>query len=239
MLRALLDPLLSVIYPQECHVCGEAVDSIGDGVACVDCWNRTRLFDPGDKLCDRCGALPLGRENSCRECTNAEFDRAIAAGVYEHALAATLLRLKSMPHLPDHARKAFKKRLANCEFAERSVIVPVPLSRRRKFERGFNQAEILAEIVSGVTGLPILSSCLARKTHTNFHRVAMDKTEREKSVEKAFEVRAPRLIEGCEVLLVDDVLTSGNTASACALALKKKGAASVTVITLARAVMRN
>jgi predicted amidophosphoribosyltransferase len=69
------------------------------------------------------------------------------------------------------------------------------------------------------------------------HRVAMDKRARELTVEKAFEVRSPRLFAGKDVVLVDDVFTSGATASACARVLKKNGALKVTVVTLARAVL--
>jgi predicted amidophosphoribosyltransferase len=65
----------------------------------------------------------------------------------------------------------------------------------------------------------------------------MDKKAREATVKNAFDVRAPRLITGKDILLVDDVLTSGSTASCCAEVLKKNGASSVTVVTLARAVV--
>lgn len=238
MLRAVIDPLVSVLYPQECHVCGEAVESVRDGVACEECWQATTIFYGGERLCERCGALSAGGEEFCRECAGAEFDRAIAAGIYEAALSATVINLKRTPQLPQRAQKIFENRIKNLEFAEGPILLPVPLSKQRKFERGFNQAEVLASIVSRVTGLAVYPTCLVRNEHTVTARAGMDRSQREATVENAFEVRAPRLIEGREVILVDDVLTSGATVSACARALKKNGAAKVSVVTLARAVMR-
>jgi ComF family protein len=237
MLRAIVDPLVSVLYPQECHVCGEPVESIRDGVACGECWEATTIFHGGETLCERCGALPAGVEEFCLHCTGASFDRAIAAGIYGHALSATIINLKKIPHLPKRAQSIFENRIRNLEFSDETIILPVPLSKQRRFERGFNQAEILASIVSRVTGFPAYSTCLVRNEHTTISRAGMDRSERERTVENAFEVRAPRLIEGRDTILVDDVLTSGATASACARVLKKNGAAKVTVITLARAMM--
>jgi ComF family protein len=236
VLRAVIDPLVSVLYPQECHVCGEAVESIYDGIACGECWEAATIFHGGETLCAKCGALPAGAEELCRQCSEAAFDHAIAAGIYEGALAATILYLKRVDHLPKRAQSIFENRIKNLEFADETIILPVPLSKQRKFERGFNQAEILASIVSRVTGFPVYSTCLVRRSHAGIYRAAMDRSEREMTVENAFEARAPRLIEGREVVLVDDVLTSGATASACARALKKSGARHIIVVTLARAV---
>ena len=234
---AVIDPLVSILYPQECHVCGGPVESIHDGAACEECWRATAIFHGGEKLCPRCGALPAGAEEFCLQCAGAAFDRAIAAGIYEGALSASVIRLKKIPHLPRRAQSIFENRLKNLEFASDAVLLPIPLSKQRKFGRGFNQAEILAAIVSRVTSFPVYPTCLVRTEHTVISRAGMDRSAREISVANAFEVRSPRLVEGREAILVDDVLTSGATASACAQVLKKSGAAKVTVITLARAVM--
>src|SRR5215813_8771936 len=99
MLRVIIDTLLSVLYPQECHVCGGPVESIQDGVACDECWEGTTIFHGGETLCERCGALPAGSEEFCLQCSGADFDRAIAAGIYEGALSATVISLKKIPRL--------------------------------------------------------------------------------------------------------------------------------------------
>jgi ComF family protein len=117
-----------------------------------------------------------------------------------------------------------------------TLIIPVPLSKRRRFERGFNQAAMLGRILSRASTIPMDEFSLVRKIHTQKHRAAMDSKKREITVRKAFEVKRPKMIDGQHILLVDDILTSGATASYCAKALKKNGAASVNVLTLARAV---
>ena len=117
------------------------------------------------------------------------------------------------------------------------VIIPIPLSKKRKLERGFNQAEIIAAEIARASGIPIDAASLVRKLHTPIHRIGMDKKARELTVKNAFEVVRPRLIDGRNILLVDDVFTSGATASYCAKVLKKNGAKQVNVFTLARAVM--
>jgi predicted amidophosphoribosyltransferase len=83
----------------------------------------------------------------------------------------------------------------------------------------------------------MVSNAFVRTSHTPIHRAAMDRKARAATVERSFEVKIPRLVTGRNIILVDDVLTSGSTASACASVLKKNGAARVDVITLARAVM--
>jgi ComF family protein len=173
----------------------------------------------------------------CRECVDAQFDLARAAGIYEGALAATVVHLKKVPNFPKRATRLFRSLLGQIEFRDPAVIVPIPLSKRRRFERGYNQAEILADIATRTTGFQVLSTCIVRTTHTPMHRIAMDRKAREMTVKSAFEVHSPRLVEGCDILLVDDVLTSGSTVSACARVLKKNGAKRVTVVTLARAMM--
>lgn len=239
MFRALGNSLLSLVSPQECHVCSLIVDDLANGVACSACWSATRLFNERSVLCSKCGAYsgqnPDPPSVQCGKCSDHSYDRAVAAGVYEKALAASVLNLKTVPYLPPTARSvlfsAFKK-LGSAP----SVIIPIPLSRRRAFERGFNQAEVIGKAVSAVSGLPIYSGGLTRTLHSAAHRVGMDMKARELTVKNSFTVTRPKLIDGKNILLVDDVFTSGSTSSHCAKVLKSSGATRVDVLTLARAV---
>ena len=237
MLRSFIDPLISIVYPQQCRACGGDVGSVNDGVACGTCWAETKLFTPDDPLCGRCGAVLTEKIEVCSNCVDARFDAAIALGVYEGALAATVVQLKKVPHLPARIASLMATRLASANALAEAVIVPIPLSKRRMIERGFNQANIIAQRVSLITGRPVFAHCLIRQSHTPMHRIAMDKKAREATVKNAFAVRAPKLITDRNVVLVDDVLTSGSTASACAHELKKHGAGKVMVLTLARAIV--
>jgi len=241
MLEAIQNSLLSLIYPQECRVCGLQVESHNDGVACRECWAATRFFDGGEMLCDKCGAF-FGDTAApapvfCRKCDDHYYDKATAGGIYEKALAAAIVNLKSVPAMPYRLSTIIAVATRSKAFGGIDLLVPIPLSRRRRLERGFNQAEIIANVISRSTAIPVDTHSLARKLHTPIHRIGMDQKARELTVKNAFEVLRPKLIYGKDILLVDDVLTSGATASACAKVLTKNGAGKVNVFTLARAVM--
>lgn len=242
MLKALKNSLLSLAYPQHCRVCEGIVDQIEDGVACSACWSKTRMFAGKEMVCTKCGAF-FNEEGvaallNCHKCGDHFYDKARAAGIYEKALAATILNLKTHPNTTKMIREALIAAFERNGFASASLIVSVPLSRARHLERGYNQAELLAAIISSHTGVPLDAYSLERSKHTPVHRVAMDKRARELTVVNAFQVTRPKLIAGEKVLLVDDVFTSGATASACAQILKKNGASEVNVLTLARAIMK-
>ena len=241
MLAAIQNSFLSLIYPQDCRVCAAHVESHKDGVACSDCWTATRTFDGTEMLCHKCGAF-FGDKAApipvfCRKCDDHHFDNAFAAGIYEKALAATIVNLKRVPSMPRRLRTIIDSAASRKEFDAIDLLVPIPLSASRRIERGYNQAESIAAVLSRSTGIPIDAHSLARKTHTPIHRIGMDQKARELTVKNAFEVVRPKLIEGKNILLVDDVLTSGATASSCAKVLKKSGAGKVDVFTVARAVM--
>jgi competence protein ComFC len=240
MLQKVLDSLLSLAYPQVCHVCNDSVENSADGVACRKCWHKTRIFSGGETLCAKCSAFlqekPANYQTFCHKCDEHFYDAARAVGLYENALAASIIHLKHEPFIGKNPRNLFISSFESSPFQDASVIIPVPLSKKRFLERGFNQAEVLAEILSKQSDLKVDKQSLARKTHTPMHRAAMDRRARELTVENAFEVTRPNLIKGERVLLVDDVFTSGATTSYCAKVLKKKGADKVYVLTLARAI---
>lgn len=243
MLKAIADSLLSLTHPQACHVCSSHVTTFDDGIACSNCWQATRVFAGSEDLCSKCGAFlgdvgAIGR-TECPDCADHQFDAARSVGLYEKALAATILHLKKEPHLARRAKRLFIDRLTTGAFSDAAVVMPVPLARKRMHERGFNQAQVLAEIAGKAAGLPVDSVSLSRGVHTPMHRAAMDRKARIATVKDAFEVLRPKLVEGRHVVLVDDVLTSGATASACAGTLKANGAASVSVFTLARVAWRS
>jgi len=242
MLGGLRDPLLSLVYPQECRVCGDRVKSVDHGVACEACWASTKIFGGDEMLCNKCGAFfvdqPTVLVTECPHCKAHTYDKAFAVGVYEKALAASIVNLKSTPAISRKLKHLMACALSSTKENNFDLIVPIPLSKQRRIERGFNQAAIIAAAISRSTRVPVDEFSLERHAHTPIHRVGMDRRARELSVQNAFKVGRPRLISGKNILLVDDVLTSGATASYCAKVLKRNGAGNVFVFTLARAVMR-
>lgn len=177
---------------------------------------------------------PLG-EAFCHRCDGHFYDRAISIGLYERALASCVVALKSEPYVPEHLRELVTDAFARSPFYDADLLVPVPLSRARRIERGFNQAEVVANVIADFAGIPIESQSLVRRSHTPMHRAAMDRRARELTVEDAFAVNHSESVAGRSIVLVDDVFTTGATVSGCAKVLKKNGARKVGVLTIARA----
>src|SRR5215207_9275123 len=243
-LDRLFDAALALVYPQPCAACGvRSVERRADWPACAGCWGATRLFRGDETLCWKCGA-PAGGEVPegvrptvrCRRCESEQFTAARACGLYEGALRAAVLNLKREPLVPARLRGLLREAARRAPLDDAALVVPVPLHPARERERGFNQAALLASAVAEGVGLPLDARSLTRVAHSGRHRGGMDARARRESVEGAFAVTRPRLVRGESVLLLDDVFTTGATASACARALLDAGARAVFVLTAARAV---
>ena len=247
-LRKIRDGLLGLTYPEECRVCGGAVESWDDGVACAECWDDlalTRILT--GFVCSRCGASVApatttaessGQQKAgrlCGMCPAVPFTAARACGVYSGAFEASILSLKITPHICRRLRAIIHRTLSDHRRAlESDVVVPVPLHRVRERQRGFNQAAIIARVVAQRIGLPLDSRSLKRIKPTERHRAGMDASDRAQSVERAFDVARPALIDGASVLLVDDLYTTGSTIGTASQALIDAGAQRVNVLTIAR-----
>jgi len=240
LLRTVVEPILSVILPEQCRVCVARECDLAGGVVCEQCWQSAQVFTNETPLCSKCGILLASpsrlSQSRCRNCDEKVFDRAFACGVYDGALASTMIALKERPLIPRRLTRLIDSTLERVRDLDLDILIPVPLSKKRELERGFNQAEKIARVVSRYLKMSVIDSALQRTVHTPLHRAGMDDRARELTVAKAFSVSNTDAIRGKDILLVDDVLTSGATADACAAILKKNGASSVTVFTVARAV---
>lgn len=239
MLSEIYDSLLTLAYPQACQICRQSVENSSDGVACRSCWTQTRVFSGAETLCGKCGRYlkpeATDFQTFCRQCDEQFYDAASAVGIYENALSASVLNLKGEPFVAQKLQKLFIARFQSSAFQDATKIIPVPLSKKRFLERGFNQAVVLAEILAKQTRIMLDKQTLVRTVHTPMHRATMDSKARETSVKNAFQINRPHFIEGQNILLVDDVFTSGATVSNCAKTLKENGATKVYVLTIARA----
>lgn len=112
------------------------------------------------------------------------------------------------------------------------ALIPVPLHWRRQWSRGFNQAELLARYVAKQRGIPVWN--VLRRRRATDTQAGLANAGRRRNVAGAFKVRANARLAGKRILLIDDVMTTGATASACAAALKRGGAGFVSLLTLAR-----
>jgi len=245
--------LSTVLLPSACRLCGEPLAEMTRVPVCSSCW--TSLPAQSGILCRLCGELLVPgphaqiSEKICSCCLEAEppFVQAVAHGVYEGALRE-LLHLLKYDHMEPIAGRLAElvvpQILAMRGLPDHLLIVPVPLHRSRRRERGFNQAELLARGMMrclrrqrpGMV-LELRARVLERRRATE-SQAGLSPNQRRANVRGAFfvpEGRAQAAVKDRDVLLIDDIYTTGATARACALALRRAGAASVRVVTVARA----
>lgn len=225
------------LVPARCILCG------APGQACLDlCLACEGALPWNLRCCGRCG-LPLETAAPlCGPCLRdpPPFESTLAPWVYAHPIDHLLMRYKFGAQLAmgDVLARLLAVRLAAQLHAQAqkgrvSCLVPVPLSRLRLRQRGFNQAWEMARLLAHQCGIPARAGALRRVRHT-LAQSGLGAGARQRNVRRAF-VAEPRWIRGLDVILVDDVMTTGATARACALALREAGAASVRVCVVARA----
>lgn len=227
------------MLPPRCAACDNPV--AGQGQLCPDCFGRTHFITT--PFCARCG-VPFasveqgGADAECPGCRERPpgFRQARAALRYDEQARRLILPLKHGDRLEVAAILAPMMVRAGAPLLQRAdVLVPVPLHRRRLFQRTYNQAAVLAFAVGRLAERPVSPDALTRTRRT----VALDDKspeERAREVAGAMRVRSSRRerVLGRTVLLIDDVMTSGATANACAAALLDAGASAVDVLVAAR-----
>lgn len=230
--------LIDTILPPRCPASGEVVDAAGMISPAI--WRELAFIE--QPACATCG-LPFGMDMGgadvlCGQClaTPFAFDRARSAVVYNDASRKLILGFKYGDRL--HSIKTFTPWLqrAGAELAAQcDIVVPVPLHRRRLWQRRFNQSALLAQAVAKANGKTCLPAALLRRRHTQPQK-GLSRRERHSNVASAFAVNPAHAeqIKGRRILLVDDVFTSGATLNACSRALRANGAAHIDVLTLAR-----
>jgi ComF family protein len=237
MLRALRAGFVDLVFPPRCMACVTPTDA-PHGL-CPACWRDT-IFIAGS-ACARCG-VPLTGETAegdvCEGCRRhpPAWDRGAAAVVYDGVARRVVLALKHGDRLDTVGPLAAWMAAAGPRLlAEADLIAPTPLHWRRLLSRRYNQSAELAKRLGRIAGRPVVVDLLTR-TRATRPQEGMDRAARAANQAGAFAVsrRRQAAVEGRAVLLVDDVLTSGATLSACADCLRAAGAARVDVLALAR-----
>src|SRR5258706_9181014 len=234
--RAVLD----LLFPPLCMSCKTRL--FEPHALCATCWRAMSFID--GPLCVRCGMpfdIDPGGETICGSChaKAPDFDRARSLFRYDDASKRLILGFKHGDRLdqaPAFAR--WLERTGRPLLAEADLIVPVPLHRGRLWKRRYNQAAILAKGLSRLSSRPHDPLLLHRSRATPSQGEMPSAKARRRNVQRAFAVpvaKAARL-NGQNILLVDDLFTTGATLNACARALKRAGAARVDALTLARVV---
>jgi ComF family protein len=226
--------LIDVVLPPRCPGCAEIVD--GDDRFCAGCFGELQFLGPPQCAC--CG-VPLPHDidiaAQCGACLAdpPAFSRARAPLVYGGPARRVVLALKHGRRL--HLARLMARAMLRVAgaMADDAVIVPVPSHRWRLWQRGFNQAAVIARQLARQSGRPLLVDALQRVKPTPSTK-GLNRKARLKNVANAFRVPQPEKLRGRAVILVDDVMTTGATVSACAAKLSKAGARQVEVLTYAR-----
>jgi ComF family protein len=252
-LKQFVDSLLAAFFPADCSLCSEELDGLTGAGICRKCWEGFRPWR--GPLCSGCGVFFASEhtlessDTLCAECRRQEyaFDLARSFDLYSGKLRAAILQLKF------HRRERLGRKLGELlcslwssvgepDLESPSIIVPVPLHRHRRRQRGYNQAELLAQgLAKGLArhgasarALRVETRCL-RRLRPTVPQAGLDPRARLDNVRGAFAAEFPEGTGRNNVVLVDDVMTTGATVSACAQALKRAGARRVVVLALARA----
>ncbi|GEN60886.1 ComF family protein [Acetobacter nitrogenifigens] len=230
---------LDLVLPPTCASCGTEVDRAG--ALCPDCFTRLRLI--GAPRCDRCGVplaadSHLGATSCCVRCERRPpvWSQARAAYVYDDASRDLILALKYADQTQNAAFLARQMARAGADMlADADLLAPVPVHWRRLLQRRYNQAALLARAVSRMSGVPALVDAL-RRPRATARLVGFSAAARAREMTEAITINPKRqaLLAGRRVVLVDDVLTTGATASACSAVLLAAGAASVGILAAAR-----
>ncbi len=228
----------ALVFPWECSVCA---DPAAGAPFCPGC--RRELLDASPSPCERCG-LPMGpfadHTNGCYACRGRPlgFDRAIALGPYQGPIRDLCLRLKHEPNAwlaPWLVDVLLESNPLLRDLPSGTCVVPIPLHWRRYWERGYNQADALANALA--RRLRVRRLWPLKRVEPTPPLVTLARTERLRIMHDAFRVKssASATLKGRTILLVDDILTTGATCGAAARALKRAGAARVIAVVIGRA----
>ena len=221
--------LVRMLYPDRCPFCGRILaEEEEEQLACRECMGKLEFIE--ENYCLKCGKPLLSETREyCAECERREYSFAQARALlpYSDEVRSSLYQFKN-GNRRDHAQ------FYGHQIAERfeswirrsgaEMIVPVPMYPARKRERGYNQAEVLADVIGRELDLPVEKHLLF-KTEDTRQQKSLSAEERRRNLRHAFQ--AGRGAKGRRILLVDDIYTTGATLDAAAAALRRAGAASV------------
>jgi ComF family protein len=240
--RVALRALFSLLFPGECRVCDRPLEEISRVPVCRKCLAEPAPLD-AEFFCSSCrtpfqNGFPLDAEGRCALCRSGlrGFDAAYCYGSYEGALRRLIhvYKYSRVRTLAGPLGDFLSAALAREESWD--VVTAVPLHWRKRWERGFNQSGLLAKELARRSGIPYAP--LLKRIRATPAQASLSNHLRRHNVASAFACRRAVLggekLAGKRVLLIDDVLTTGATAAACARTLKKGGASRVAVLTLAR-----
>lgn len=215
-IQKIFNSLIDILFPIECLGC-----------------NQEDVF-----LCDNClKSIPLHQSIIPFEHPLQYLDQVLTAVDYRHRLVRKSIHYFKFRFIVELAKPLAKLLI---EYVKRinlnlndALIIPVPLNKKRLLERGFNQSELIARYFADGFNLPLAIEAIVRCRHTP-HQVGLNKKQRKNNMENAFQILNPELIKNKNIILIDDVVTTGSTLEEIAKVLKENGAKKVIGLTIAK-----
>jgi ComF family protein len=235
--------LFAALFPSDCRLCAAPLVNISRLPVCPECISAMLPIPVG--TCEICGEgmATAGHEAQIQTCTNCRetrprFEKACAYGSYDGELRELihLLKYDQVTPAANVLGGMLAEAIAKLEIHGPVLMIPVPLHSSKRRQRRFNQAELLARAAlkrSPISGVVLVTNLLVR-TRATVSQIGLTRPQRAENIRGAFRVEHRERIAGRNVLLIDDVLTTGTTASECARVLLKAGAEKVWVATVAR-----
>ena len=239
-IKPFLNHLLNVLYPKTCLVCHRPLENKAvKNLLCFNCWQGIKKNTP--PLCAICGKQIQGIQVTKRVCSDCQrqsyaFDRAFSPCIYEGVMRELIHKFKYQNR--DYLSPVLAGLLIEFIYQYHialnlfDLLMPIPLHKVRLREREFNQAELLARRVAEEFSINLECSNLWRKYYRQA-QMELSLDRRWKNIKGCFALRNPAQVKNKNIVLIDDVLTSGATCSEAASVLKAAGAGSVFVLTLA------
>lgn len=234
-----IDFILELIFPPRCMICSELYpkkDLKNKLYICDECKKKVQFTDDFSSVCKKC-SRPIDEESLlCPLCmvSGYHFDAALSCAVYENDIRLALLSYKF--NNERYKYRMFAELLLDSlekspHYMSADIICSVPISKRRKKKRGFDHTLLISRYISHKTGIPYAKGALAKLKETP-PQSKLSFSERKLAVRGAFNVKKPSLVHGKNVILIDDILTTGATVSEISRILKRAGAKRVIVLTI-------
>lgn len=235
-----LKKFINLILPPRCLICGKIIET--DNALCSECFNDiTFITKPYCQCCGRpLSFTNLSKDLYCPECLKKKdsvLDLCRSAIQYDEYSKKLILDFKFADHLENRYLLTQWLIIAGKDIfkAKPDIVLPVPLHYSRLFKRKYNQSAILARELSKKTSIPVRYDILKKYRYTKPQVICSGK-QRQKNIKDAFAVTNPNFVKGKNIVLIDDVYTTGSTLKECAKMLKKAGAKNVSALTIARVI---
>ncbi|MBZ4647253.1 MAG: hypothetical protein PWR27_2089 [Petroclostridium sp.] len=236
-IRRVTDFILDLIFPPKCIFCNTILSPGVELEICMECYDKIPFIQ--GKVCNTCSQpidTPYGPEQ-CMDCRDAHhyFKQNISPCEYKGIIREAIVKFKffGKKHYAKTLGQLMLKKIKQMtNLPTFDIIIYTPLHEKRLSERGFNQAKLLAEIISQELGCRLGENILLKVKET-LPQSKLTRQQRQENIKNVFQISDKNIVQGMKVLLVDDVYTTGMTVNECSKLLKKAGAKEIFVVTAA------